>query len=92
MLTAEAVARARARTAKHFMVTAPVIDCCKGHWALLLFIISTLSQASTCAMTLTFSDFDKYKLKAFKDKAKLFHKDFFCNPSMKVIVIEFVIL
>ena len=58
MLTAEAVARARARTAKHFMVTAPVIDCCKGHWALLLFIISTLSQASTCTMTLTFSDFD----------------------------------
>ena len=56
MLTAEAVARARARTAKHFMVTAPVIDCCKGHWALLLFIISTLSQAST--MMLTFSDFD----------------------------------
>jgi hypothetical protein len=58
MLTAEAVARARARTAKHFMVTAPLIDCCKGHWALLLFIISTLSQASTCTMTLTFSDFD----------------------------------
>ena len=56
MLTAEAVARARARTAKHFMVTAPLIDCCKGHWALLLFIISTLSQAST--MMLTFSDFD----------------------------------
>ena len=58
MLTAEAVARARARTAKHFMVTAPLIDCCKGHWALLLFIISTLSQASTSTMTLTFSDFD----------------------------------
>ena len=36
---AEAVARARAKMANHFMVTASMIVCCKGHFLTTAYLI-----------------------------------------------------